>query len=233
MMLRIYNIITLVVWTAFLVWLLTFGKSDLIRLLHPRLWWVLYIAIVVLVFFLVSLLLPSRKEENQRPLLFELPGLVILFIPLLYFLLAKEARLDGYSLKNRIIQNDHGSYLNNLPPFDIVDDTKSSGMVFSKVLRNPRKYENRDVEIVCQSFVNEKLPENTAMCYRYLITCCAADALPAFLFLNYTNAAEIENDRWIKISGPLSIIRNNDMEFPSVTVDTIEYVEEPAFPWAI
>ncbi|MDJ0622144.1 MAG: TIGR03943 family protein [Desulfocapsaceae bacterium] len=233
MLFRLLNILLLLIWAVFLVWLLTYGKSDLIRLIHPRLWWVLGIAVIVLVFFLLSLIISNRQTESKKNMLLKLPGILILLIPVMYFFIAKDARLDGASLQNRFILDHDGFYLNNLPPFDLFDDSKSSEMVFSKILRDPNKYEDQDVEIVCQSFVHEELPENTAMCYRYLITCCAADALPAFIFLSHQDEQEIENNRWVKLNGPLSIIKNNDMEFPSVKIESIEYVEEPAFPWAM
>lgn len=233
MILRLLSIALFLLWALFLVWLLTYGKGDLIRLLHPRLWWVLGVAVIVLILFLASSLIPSGFKERTTPLLIELPGIFILLIPLLYFVIARDARLDETSLQNRIIQNDSGIYINNLPSFEIFDESTSSDMSFSKILREPNRYENQDVEIVCQSFVNENLPENVAMCYRYLITCCAADAMPVFFFLSHQAQVEIENDQWVKVNGPLSVIRRNGMEFPSVTVDTLEYVEEPAFPWAM
>lgn len=233
MLLRLLNITLLSAWALFLVWLLTSGKSDLIRLIHPRLWWVLSIAVVVLVFFLLSLIIPLKQAGKNNSILSELPGILILLIPLLYFLLAKEARLDGASLQMRLTQDDNGLYLNNLPPFEIYDEPNLPDMSFSRILRQPEQYENQQVEIICQSFVDENLPENIAMCYRYLITCCAADALPAFVFLDHEQELEIENDRWIKVNGEASVIRNNDMVFPSVKVEQFTYVEEPDFPWAM
>lgn len=233
MVLRLFNIALLSLWAIFLLWLLTYGKSDLIRLLHPRLWWVLSIAIVVLILFLVSFIMSRGNSEKNKSIIVELPGLLILLIPLLYFFIARDARLDATSFHNRIIKNDNGMYQNNLPDFEIFGLSKSPDMLFSKILREPKTYENQDVEIVCQSFVHEELPENTAMCYRYMITCCAADALLAFVFLSHSDDQIIENDKWVKVNGPLSIIKNNEMEFPSVEVKSLEYVEEPTFPWAM
>ena len=115
MVLRLLNIALLFIWAAFLVWLLTFGKNDLIRLLHPRLWWVLFVAVVVLICFLASLMIPNRQAENKKSLLLESPGILILLIPLMFFFIAKDARLDGASLQNRFIFDHDGFYLNNLP----------------------------------------------------------------------------------------------------------------------
>lgn len=233
MVLKLIHIVLLVVWTAFIFWLLTMGRGDLIRLLHPRLWWVLAVAIVILLLFLASLIVPGGQSETRNPVLFELPGLMILLIPVLYFSLATNARLDGTTLENRLIQHDNGTFINNLPATGFMGDSEDNTMLFSRILRQPGKYEDKVVEVVCQSFVHEDLPENTAMCYRYLITCCAADALPAFIFLSHDSDLEIKNNRWIQVKGPLSVIKRENMEFPSVNVDSLGYVKEPDFPWAL
>ncbi|THB78874.1 MAG: TIGR03943 family protein [Desulfobulbaceae bacterium] len=233
MLLRLLNISLLLVWAFFLVWLLTYGKGDLIRLIHPRLWWVLALAAGVLFLFFISFIVPHKQSGGETKTLVELPALLILLIPLLFFLNARDARLDGSAVQNRFNADESGFYSNNLPLFDLFDDTESSDMTFSKILREPQKYENQDVAVVCQSFVHEQLPENTAMCFRFMITCCAADAVPVFIFLSHQDSLKMENDRWIKVSGPLSVISNEGMEFASVGVEALEYVEEPAFPWAL
>ena len=233
MILKSLHVISLLIWAFFLVWLLIFGKSDLMRLIHPRLWWVLGIAVVVLLLYLVSLISSFSIPTPSKWLFFELPSILILLIPVLYFSVAREARLDGTSLQNKITQTDRGIFINTLPSFGLSDDELTTDMSFSKIIRQPEKYQNKEVEIVCQSFVNEKIPENMAMCYRYLITCCAADAIPVFVFLKNRNELEIENDRWIKVHGQLSLFYNNNMEFISIDTKTIEYVEEPSFPWAL
>ena len=134
---------------------------------------------------------------------------------------------------NKITQTNRGIFLNTLPSFGIFEDESTTDMSFTKIIRQPEKYQNKEVEIVCQSFVSDKIPENMAMCYRYLITCCAADALPIFVFLKNRSELEIETDRWIKVNGPLALFYNNNMEFISIDTKTIEYVEEPSFPWAL
>ena len=231
-MLRLLNIVVLFVWAAFLGWLLIYGRDDLVRLLHPRLWWILYVAGFVLILFVISFIISHGHRESKKTI-FELPGVLILLVPLVYFVIAKDARLDGASLQNRIIKNDEGLYLNNLPSLGSLGGSKSGEMSFSNILRDPQKFVDQEVEIVCQSYVNADLPDNTVMCYRYFITCCAADALPVFFFLEHQDELEIKSDQWVKVSGPLSIIETDDTEVPSVKVEKIEYVEEPAFPWVM
>lgn len=232
MILSWFKILVLVVWLLFLGWLLSYGKNDLVRLLHPRLWWILYAAFWVLLIYLVAF---WRKGDwgKQKGSLLELPGLLILLVPVLYFLHAKDARLDGATLQNRIIANDNGIYL-HVPPFlPGAGDGSADEMVFSKIFRDPKEYLEEEVEVVCQSFVHEDLPENTAMCYRYLITCCAADAMPIFLILKETEGHALENDRWVKVTGPLSLHHNNGVDFPAIRLKKAEYVKEPSFPWAM
>jgi uncharacterized repeat protein (TIGR03943 family) len=225
------HLAVLAVWTLFLAWLLSFGREELGRLLHPRLWWVLAVAVLALLFFLLSLIFSQGRKDEGKILSFELLNLLILLVPLLYFLPAKEARLDAASLENRLIRDADGLFSNTLPSFGIFGGSDSAEMLFTRIIREPRQFDQQEVEVVCQSFVHEDLPDNTAMCYRYMITCCAADALPAFLFLSHQD--QIENNRWVKIIGSLSIIERESMEFPSIAVDTLQYVEEPDFPWAM
>ena len=133
MALRLLKIILLFLWAFFLFWLLTYGKSDLIRLLHPRLWWVLLIASIVLLLFLATLCRSQARMNNGKSLLLEVPGLLILLVPILYFTIAQDSRLDSTSLQKRIIRDENGAYLNNLPNFEAFGLPDSPNMVFSSI----------------------------------------------------------------------------------------------------
>ena len=93
------------------------------------------------------------------------------------------------------------------------------------------KYTGKAAEAICQTFVDKRLPENIAMCYRYLITCCAADAQPLFIFLHVPKSLTIENDKWIKTSGKVSMVSNNNVAIPMLQINSITYVKEPVFPY--
>lgn len=233
MVLRLLHIAMVTVWALFLGWLLSFGRDDLMRLIHPRLWWILGVGVVVLCLFLISLVKSLPKAPGAKSAFLELPSLLVLLVPLAFFMLAKDARLGGVAAENRFAKTEDGMYVNTIPPAELLEETETDSLSFSKVVRQPEAYVDRDVSIVCQSYSSEKLPENTMMCYRYLITCCAADALPVFIFLTDLDGRQIDLHQWIEVKGPLSIEEKFGKEFPTVKLDSFEYVEEPDFPWAL
>lgn len=85
--------------------------------------------------------------------------------------------------------------------------------------------------MVCQCWVDERLPDNLIMCYRYLIICCAADARPVFIFVKPPKDTTVETDKWLRVKGTVSLTEEAGMEVPTIAPDSIIYVEEPTFPY--
>jgi putative membrane protein len=74
------------------------------------------------------------------------------------------------------------------------------------------------------------LPKNNVICYRYLITCCAADAHPLFIVLQRPKGLAIENDAWISTRGKITLIQKHNQSSCPGNKDA-RYVNEPAFPY--
>jgi uncharacterized membrane protein YcgQ (UPF0703/DUF1980 family) len=70
----------------------------------------------------------------------------------------------------------------------------------------------------------------TALLYRYVMTCCAADASPTFVVLrNYTPPPELK-DAWVKVRG--SWIRPPNLgDMAKIVVESVEAVPEPKEPY--
>jgi uncharacterized repeat protein (TIGR03943 family) len=228
-------------WTCFFGWLVSDGQSSLNRLLHPNLWWLLICAAIILMLFLAVNLQRQITPSRQGEFWLQCPSLLILLIPLLYFFPAQQGRFNATSLEKRGIQTNTGFIQGN-----IATDTAANGsyptllekkkapsdIPLTKLAMNPDEYMGKEVEVVCKTFVDSRLPEDLFMCYRYLMTCCAADAMPVFLFIKYSEAKSIKNDSWIRAKGPFSLIENaKKTTVPSIQTDSILYIDEPPFPY--
>jgi len=253
MILKVFKIATLIIWFLFLAWLITFGRIDLARLLHPRLWWLVVCGSVVFFLFLVRQVISFKNSYIHPNAVWQLPSLVILLLPLLFFHRVSDARFNADTFRTRSVQTADGSYRNNvsekmektgepteiiggtgesLENEDVVEDVDESKEVsLTQLYMQQDKYLGQEAEVICQTFVDKQLPENTAMCYRYLITCCAADAQPLFIFLHYPKTLTLENDKWIKTKGKVSVISNNNVNVPELQIDQVTYVKEPTFPY--
>ena len=232
MILHILKGLTLGLWAIFLVWLISAGQDHLVRLLHPRLWWIVGTGAVVVLLFLGVHICSKPPRQNSRNILLQLPALLVLFLPFLYFAQAKEARFDQSTFKQRGLQSNKGFIQGEVPWLKSRersgDEDENSLM---SLIREYDTYRDSEAEVVCQTFVDSRLPQNLSMCYRYLMTCCAADAVPVFIFLRHPETLNITNDAWVRVKGPVSHIENQATAVPVLDIETVTYVEEPAFPW--
>lgn len=225
------RIILLGLWAGFFAWIVSLGQKDLARLLHPDLWWLVICATGILLLFLAvncRRLVVGRQETS---ILWQWPGLATLLVPLLFFFQVQDARFNADTFSKRSIPTAEGFRQGDINLKDLGDESASTDIPLTRLVFASNTYIGKDVEVVCQTLVNDRLPEGIAMCYRYLMNCCAADAMPVFIFIKPLQETAIENDTWIRAKGILSMRKNSDIEVPMISADSVEYVEEPAFPY--
>jgi putative membrane protein len=232
------KVLTLAAWSLFLLWLIAFGRSDLGRLLHPRLWWLVVCGAMIFLIFLVRQTIGFARRPTIYENGWQWPSLLILLLPLLYFSQIPTARFNNDTFKTRNLSTANDSFQKEAPvenpapgtnPAIPTDQSREVGLM--KLYTEQEKFLGKEVSVVCQTFVDDRLPENTAMCYRYMITCCAADARPLFIFLQHPKTLAIKSDKWIKTQGKMTIINNNELTVPALVVEEVDYVAEPAFPF--
>lgn len=239
--LQICKIVILGSWACFFVWLASYGQRSLGRLLHPSLWWLIITAAIILALFLAVNLRRRIVTAQQDYFWLRWPALLILLVPLLYFFPAQNGRFNADTLAKRGVQTESGFVAGNLSSTPSTDtsyppllDKKEAptDIPLTKLTMSPQEYQGKEVEVVCKTFSDERLPQDLFMCYRYLITCCAADAMPVFLFIKHPEARSIKNDVWIRANGPFSLIENAKGQMvPSIQTDTVLFIDEPAFPY--
>ena len=232
MAIAVAKIVILAGWAVFLGWLPLFGRADLARLLHPDLWWLLLAAVVVLALLAAVQCRSLSRLRHQPSSWWQWPSLAILLLPPLFFLQAREARFDGETFAKRSLAS-----LEAYRPPQSTEEAPAadlSGEVpLSTLYGNIDAYLGKEVEVVCQTLDNRQLPENVVMCYRYLMNCCAADAMPLFIFISYGEGEAVQGERWVQARGTLSLHRGGGLTVPQLTLGRMSYVEEPAFPFLL
>lgn len=113
---------------------------------------------------------------------------------------------------------------------DPVEPTDES-VSFSQIIIDPKQYTGRKVEVVCQVLSDQRLPSSQFICYRFRISCCAADALPVYLFVEKQGHQVPVNDSWVRVQGMLSTHKVNGAPFPLIHADGIHADKEPSFPF--
>ena len=228
---RLLRSSVLAVWGIFFAWLLIGGRDHLIRLLNPDLWWLIVCGAVLLL--LLALFTFLRLNQKSQPFATTFFQVAILLLPLLYFPLTLEGRFSGMTLEKRGIIPVIPEMTEISPPLveDQLNRLDEGEISLMNLIKNTDKYQGKSIEISGMVFHHDKLPENVFMCYRFLMTCCAADARPIFAMVNYENAEELPLDIWVRVRGTFSMVEKEGVPIPSIQAEKVEQIEEPAIPF--
>lgn len=233
---RLLHSLVLLAWAGFLLWLLLFSQPMLARLLHPKLWWLVGCGAVILILFL-AVTWTQANIKPDAPLRWQWPKVVILLVPILYGLvMLPSARFDSQTFMRRMVVDVNGASLRDGDyPAAMVNpedrEPEAGALPLTRINAEMVQLAGREVETVCQVLRNDQLPEDLFICYRFLVTCCAADAQPVFVLARQNGHSVPENDAWVRIRGPISLQENRGITLPLLTIHSIIPEREPAFPF--
>ena len=235
---KILQCLLLALWAGFFLWLIVFGQIHLARLLHPKLWWLVVCgAVVLLLFLVVNWNRPAATVQGES-LRWRWPTFLILLLPLLYGIMLPTARFDGQTFAHRVVQVSDGASVQSGQAGQADEEEGEEGeggeiseVPLTRLNAEAARYAGKNVEAVCQVLRDQQLPEDLMICYRFVITCCAADARPVFVFVKKTDQPFPEKDTWVRVKGRLDLYENRGFTIPMITVGTLTVEKEPAFPF--
>ena len=94
-------------------------------------------------------------------------------------------------------------------PFDIDAPVIQIGdedyaLWYRDLSEDPKKYEGKTVRFKCKAVVRKRLPAETFVVGRHLMTCCVNDIQFAGLVCQWKNAESIEDETWIVLTAKLN-----------------------------
>jgi uncharacterized repeat protein (TIGR03943 family) len=178
----------------------------------------------------------------------------VLLLPLVYLVGLPDAMLGGLDFKNRFVGTGgiasanressgegfpwEGRKIGADPP-SVENDppmSETSGECsIADLYRSPERYIDQHVVFTGMIMRDEALKsyfggKDTAV-YRFLITCCAADALPLAVAVDAERSKGFESDQWVRVAGIFSLHRMDGKPVPQVINAAIEPIEPPAIPY--
>ena len=238
-------------WAGFLIYIL--ASRRYVGFLRPEFGILLALALFIAVgFMLAAMIRPKTEEINTSAVLRSL----VLLVPVLYFVAMPEAILGNQAFNKRFIGTNigaisrqapsipssqgAGSYPDIEPPFEdeeiegTLKKTLPERMIL-EIYSNPNAYKGKRVIVTGMILRDEQLKphfggRDTAV-YRFLINCCAADALPLAIALDSDQADAFANDQWVQVDGIFDLQQINGKPVPIVSEPQIKPVEAPAVPY--
>ena len=214
-------------WAAALVGLLSTARYQ--AFLRPGFWALLLWAVAILVLLAGALLSsgPSLHGMSRMPALWVRLG--VLMLPLIYVLAAQEQPLGSHALGKRFFEprymerfaaGGRGSIEGENPQVTLLE-----------MLENFKAYEGRKITTLGMVHRDDTVPAGHFLLFRFIIVCCAADAMPAGALVFHEEADSFEQDAWVSAEGVLGLKQVGDLIFPLIQADRITRIDPPKDPY--
>ncbi len=236
-------------WTGFLIYIL--ASQRYVAFLRPEFGILLALAhFIAMGFMLAAMIRPKAVEIDTSTILRS----IVLLVPVLYYAAMPDAMLGNQAFKKRFIGTNNGAIGRQSPSIlssqgsendpDIASPPKETKgaqqetpqeRTILDIFLNPNFYKGQRVIVTGMILRDEQLKphfggRDTAV-YRFLINCCAADALPLAIALDSDQAGAFTNDQWGQVDGIFDLQQINGKPVPMVLKPQIKPVEAPAVPY--
>ena len=115
----------------------------------------------------------------------------------------------------------------NAPIIEIED--RDFAYFYRDLLENVKNYEGKTVKFLCVTAVDNRLPNDTLVIGRHIMTCCEADTAFRGLVAKYNPIRKYKSGEWLRITAEIKFEYDNlyKNKGPVFHVKTIETAEEP------
>jgi uncharacterized repeat protein (TIGR03943 family) len=179
---------------------------------------------------------------------------LVLLVPVLYSMAMPDTMLGNQAFKKRFIGTNNGAISqqeqstlfskeaeNNpnlvAPPGEIEGTQQETPLELTilDIFRNPYLIKGKRIIVTGMILQDEQFKphfggRDTAV-YRFMINCCAADALPLAIALDSDQTDAFANDQWVQVDGIFDLQQINGKPVPIVSKPQIKPIEAPAVPY--
>jgi putative membrane protein len=226
------------IWAAALIYLLASQRYT--AFLRPGFGLLLALAHFIAMGFMIAALpgeRPARLDFNAAL------RAVVLLVPIIYLMSMPAAMLGSRAFTNRFVgpsgmtaKRADGPAMTG-PPTPSAQGMRRSDreLTILDLMLNPEWFDGRRVAFTGMMLHDEQLAKEfggrKTVVYRFLINCCAADALPLAVAVDSDQAGNVANDQWVRVAGVFHLHQIDDGQVPMVEDAAVDPVEAPSFPY--
>ena len=183
-------------WILTLVFLLTDDRFHLF--LKPKFGILIHISLLISICFALSIIAFRTPLVVPDSLL---KGMILL-VPVVFILTAGDRTLGGFALSKRTLVSPEKTGISPGPAAEKQDETSEPSIL--KLVQEWDRYKDTRVTLEGVYYEPREKDETLAVVFRYLVTCCAADALPLGVIIKKEPAREIRDNDWVRVTGVVS-----------------------------
>jgi uncharacterized repeat protein (TIGR03943 family) len=197
----------------------------------PAFWPFLVMALVILVFSFTAKFALAKShthDPNRRATLIRIG---ILLLPLLYLGGGYGASLGSFALSKRQVSGLPGMIRPGAGGRHEPAAAGESGAARERdlldLVMSAMQFGPQGVNTLGQVSLDDTLPEDCFILFRFVITCCVADAQPVAVLVRFQDHSSLKDDAWIRVRGVMEMDKVEGEDAMVITAESMEPAEEP------
>ena len=212
-------------WLAAYYWLLEAGRYK--AFLQPKLWPLLILALILLLSFIAALI-PQFSRKSGHVLKFERwLQATILLVPVLFLWAIYGQSLGTHALSKRALDTDQPFSISGIGPQKSSPATDGKTVSLLELIKNAEQFNGKRVATEGMVYRGAQSEQNRFRLFRFVIVCCAADALPLVIFVKSKIAIKFDNDVWVRVEGIFKLDTVKGRQVSSIASDSVRPIPAP------
>jgi putative membrane protein len=215
-------------WLGMLCWLLLTDTDK--AFLHPRFRPFLVGGGILLAAFMMAAPLRSATAAHRLAVDRYTARLLLLMAPLLFLTTVAGQGMGAHALTKKysgMEQQTLSRLLERGKSQSEIGEHKRD-LSLLEIARRMKQMNGRRVVTEGLVYRPDIMPKNFLTLFRFAIFCCAADALPVWVFVEKDGVAAFDDEDWIRVEGTVRIVNFNGTDVPVIKADTIVKKSAPA-----
>lgn len=244
------QVTVLIAWIVSFLWLARDnGDAPLLgRFIRSDYWWLVYAATGILIALVASMVV-HQPHQHQQNRLRSLIQIIILALPLFCLPLATSSELSIGAAEKRSLYTPRTVAARPQSPkrAELRQDQKIAAVPLKPVTNSVKRgeptildlvsgtddFEGSSTTLVGIVHRDKRLPANSFFCYRLVMVCCAADAAPAGVIVQWPGTRKLKKGTWVKVHGKVTSTTFEEGDYPAISAESVEKTKPPKNPFLI
>ena len=228
------------VWMLALVWL--FLDNNFQHFLKPSFKGLVAASLVISFILFAGLATHIIQSDKGTGHKYSWLNGLILLIPVVFIFFGGQNTLGEYAMQKRslaasVVQEkskaEEKSPLEEIKPLNTIEQEAQESfdpdkdISISTLVREFDRFDGKQVSIQGLYATTISGHEELSAVFRYLVTCCVADAQPVGVFVSSDAAPQIKNNQWVRAVGQVELRKMDGFDVIFMDAKNLEPLEQP------
>ena len=212
-------------WLAAYYWLLEAGRYK--AFLQPKLWPLLILALILLLLFIAAFISQFSRKFGHVLKFERWLQAAILFVPVLFLWAIYGQSLGTYALSKRALDTDQSFSISGIGPPRSSPATDGKTLSLLELIKNAEQFNGKRVATEGMVYRGGPGDRNRFRLFRFVVICCAADALPLVIMVKSKITEEFDNDIWVRVEGIFKLETVKGRQVSSIAAASVRPIAVP------